>query len=79
MDFGRQVRPVGKSLWVEYWANASSSPADCTSLDIEVSGTSDSQQKDFRLQSVHLNTSDIVAKADAKQCTCLHYHNVDYV
>jgi hypothetical protein len=67
MDFGRQVRPVSKSPCVEYYAKSLSSPADCTSLDIEIRGTSHSQQKGFQLHSVHLNTSDIVAKADDKQ------------
>jgi hypothetical protein len=60
-------------------ANTSSSPPDCPSLDIEIGATSDSLQKGFRLKSVHLNTSDIVAKADDKRRTRLHYHHHDYV
>jgi hypothetical protein len=33
---------------------------------------------DFQLESVHLNANNVVAKADNKQCTCIHCCTSEY-
>jgi hypothetical protein len=69
-------------LWVNHFMDRilvlriiSSSPADCASLTIEITCTSHAQKKAFWLESVQLNTSDIVNKADNKQRTRLHRYS----